>query len=265
VNAMPITGERVETMAAATRLKSAKALRDRSKTQRMGVKGQATKSPTEISHKSIQSQLHATLEGNDLVLRFNGGDEGALETVVEQIKRKRRHLRVMTPSGKIYQFGIQESGLAARDVEIQRLVDASPSADDKAQAIEARMRAKAVELVMSGTRWLTATELFSELVKKPSNVHTVLSRWRKQGRIFALQTNGVQIYPRYSFDAMVKPVPILKDALKVLEGRSPFQIAAWFESPSCSLSGKRPREVLEQDGLAVVMAAKRHFEGAVHG
>jgi len=172
-------------MVAATKLKSAMALRDTSKTQRIGDKGLAmkvaSKSPTENVHKRIQSQMHATLEGEDLVLRFNGGDEGALDTVVEQIKRKRRCLRVMTPSGKKYQFGIQVGDRAGSDAEVQRLVDASASTDDKAQAIEAKMRAEAVELVMGGARWLTATELFSELAKKPRNEPPRVSR-----RLFGL-------------------------------------------------------------------------------
>lgn len=152
-----------------------------------------------------------------------------------------------------------------RDQEVQRLVDASESKASKADAIQARMRAKAVELVMNGTSWLTATELFDELPKKPSNAHTVLARWLTQGRIFAMEKSGVRIYPRYAFDAMVEPVPLLKEVLKELAGRSPFQIASWFESPSNYLDGKRPREVLETNGLAVVTAAQRLVEGAIHG
>lgn len=152
-----------------------------------------------------------------------------------------------------------------RDEEVQRLVDASQSNADKADAIQARMRAKAVGLVMNGTSWLTATELFGELPKKPSNVHTTLARWLEQGRIFAMEKGGVRIFPRYAFDAMLEPVPLLKEVLRVLAGRSPFQIASWFESPSNYLNGKRPREVLELNGLAVVAAAQRLTEGAVHG
>lgn len=152
-----------------------------------------------------------------------------------------------------------------RDMEMQRLVDATASKAGKADAIQARMRAKAVELVMNGTSWLTASELFAELPKKPSNAHTVLSRWLEQGRIFAMEKSGVRIYPRYAFDAMVEPVPLLREVLKVLAGRSPFQIASWFESPSNYLDGKRPREVLETNGLGVVTAAQRLVEGAVHG
>lgn len=172
---------------------------------------------------------------------------------------------ILGPNGELLGFSTHPSPPAVRDVEVQRLVDATESKAGKADAIQVRMRAKAVELVMNGTSWLTATELFAELPKKPSNAHTVLARWLEQGRIFAMEKSGVRIYPRYAFDAMVEPVPLLKEVLKVLAGRSPFQTASWFESPSNYLDGKRPREVLETNGLAVVTAAQRLVEGAVHG
>lgn len=125
-------------------------------------------------------------------------------------------------------------------------------------AIEARMRAGATERIMAGTRWLTAADM-------PSHAIPLLAAWLEQGRIFALELEGVQVFPRYAFDSVGDPVPVLKDVLNVLAGRSPFQIAAWFESPSAYLNAKRPREVLNLDGAGVVTAAIRQAEGAVHG
>lgn len=124
--------------------------------------------------------------------------------------------------------------------------------------IEARMRAKATQLVMGGTRWLTAADM-------PSRAIPLLAAWLEQGRIFALEQEGVQVFPHYAFDSVGEPVPVLKDVLNVLAGRSPFQIAAWFESPSAYLNAKRPRDVLQLDAAAIVMAAHRLVEGAVHG
>lgn len=211
----------------------------------------------------IPSRLAASAEG-DLLLELEDNNVPELEKAVASANREHGLLRV-TVRGKTYHFSSSHPTLHSRDEVVQRLVDASHSNGAKAEAIEARMRARAVETVMGGTAWLTATELVADLPNKPSNVHTMLARWLQQGRIFALEKNGVRIFPRYAFDAMLEPVPILKDVLKVLHGRSPFQIAAWFESTSAHLNGKRPREVLEQDGVAVVMAAQRLVEGAVHG
>lgn len=136
--------------------------------------------------------------------------------------------------------------------------DSRKKTDMTAPAMEARMRAKAVDHVMAGTRWLTVADM-------PSHVIPLLAGWLEQRRIFALEREGVQVFPRYAFDSAGEPVPVLKDVLNVLAGRSPFQIAAWFESTSAYLNAKRPREVLELDGAAVVMAAYRLAEGSVHG
>lgn len=124
--------------------------------------------------------------------------------------------------------------------------------------IEACMRATATELVMGGTRWLTAADM-------PNHTVPLLAGWLERGRLFALEQEGVQLFPRYAFDSIGEPVPVLKEVLNALAGRSPFQIAAWFESTSAYLDGKRPREVLELDGAAVVVAALRMVEGPVHG
>lgn len=124
--------------------------------------------------------------------------------------------------------------------------------------IEARMRSRAAELVMGGTTWLTAAGL-------PGHAMPLLAEWLEQRRIFALEQDGVQVFPRYAFDSMGEPLPMLQKVLEVLADRSPFQIASWFESPSTYLDARRPREVLELDGPAVVLAALRTVEGPVHG
>lgn len=52
----------------------------------------------------------------------------------------------------------------------------------------------------------------------------MLSRWLEQGRIFALEKDGIPISPRYPLDAMLEPVPILREVLAVFQqslARSP--------------------------------------------
>ena len=158
---------------------------------------------------------------------------------------------------RLSEHGVMER-IQLAEARRSAVFDSRGKTDMTAPLMEARMRAKAVELVMGGTRWLTAADM-------PSHAIPLLAGWLEQGRIFALEQEGVQLFPRYAFDSIGEPVPVLKDVLNVLAGCSPFQIAAWFESTSAYLNAKRPREVLELDGAAVVMAAHRLVEGAVHG
>ncbi len=141
----------------------------------------------------------------------------------------------------------------------------SASVADKLLATKARMQAQAEDLVMSGTRWLTALELSSARKLSLTQTHAELASLSEQGQIFGLEKDGERIYPAYALDPMGEPVPVLKQVLEVFQGCSPFQVACWFESPSGYLRGKRPRELLAGDGVSVLVAAKRTAEGALHG
>ncbi len=139
------------------------------------------------------------------------------------------------------------------------------AAYEEALEIKSRMLADTERRVMSGTEWLASTDLYSELQTNPLDGDAMLARWLAHGQLFALERDGLQIAPRYAFNSALEPVPSLREVLKMMQGRSPFQIAAWFESTSSFLAGKRPREVLLQDGAAVVMAAQHWAEGPIHG
>lgn len=141
----------------------------------------------------------------------------------------------------------------------------SASVVDKLLATEARMKSRAEDLVMSGTRWLTAVDISTARKTSLAETHVALDSLLERGQIFGLEKDGERIYPAYALDPKGDPVPVLKQVLDVFQGGSPFQVACWFESPSSYLRGKRPREVLAEDGIAVLVAAKRTAEGAIYG
>ena len=72
-------------------------------------------------------------------------------------------------------------------------------------------------------------------------------------------------HPRYAFDELLDPHPVVAEVLATLAGYSPYRLAAWFESSNGYLGGKRPREQLLLDPHAVVAAAARHAHPPQHG
>ncbi|MCX5538084.1 hypothetical protein M3A49_00975 [Paraburkholderia sp. CNPSo 3076] len=110
---------------------------------------------------------------------------------------------------------------------------------------------KAVEAVLNGTHWLTSPPL--------------VQSWQTEGRVFAIERAGQNLYPRYIFDELGNPIAEVAEVLKVFEGHKPFRIASWFESANSLLRGRRPREVPATNAAAVVDAAKDHVVGPVHG
>lgn len=157
------------------------------------------------------------------------------------------------------------AGQRSSDDSTRRLIDATVLLPPQSAPVEERMRERAVEAVMSGTRWLPAAEVGRRRQPESSNPHAALSRWLDQGRIFALVHRGNRIYASYAFDELGEPVPALRGVLQALKGYTPFRVAAWFESTNAWLDGKRPREVLATRGDEVIAAAQRHALGPVHG
>lgn len=166
------------------------------------------------------------------------------------------------PAGTVF-IGKDDTLVSIGPDATQQLIDsrALPSANDQKEA----MRRSAVEAVLGNSEWLTATQVSHLTNPFAKNPHAIASRLLSSHRVFALERRGVKIFPRYLFDAAGSPIPVAKKVLARLEGYSPFRIAAWFESTSSALNGRRPREVLETNAKEVIAAAEEHVHGALYG
>ncbi|WP_321898743.1 hypothetical protein [Paraburkholderia heleia] len=129
----------------------------------------------------------------------------------------------------------------------------------------ASLEAQALEAVLSGTQWLMAPTSGEQQVPDAANLQVAASRWKAEGRVFAIERAGQNLYPRYLFDESGMPIPEVEEILRVFEGYAPLRIASWFESTNSLLHGRRPRECLATVPSAVVEAARDHVAGAVHG
>ena len=122
----------------------------------------------------------------------------------------------------------------------------------------AMLEAKALSAVRSGTEWLTAAEVAQYAGLGPANPIATISRWKQQRRIFALHSGAKDYYPRYALGTDFHPLPVIKDILAVLPGHDPDLLAAWFDSTSRFLGGKRPRELVAS-APDHVLACARHM------
>lgn len=148
----------------------------------------------------------------------------------------------------------------------QSLLDAAPlKPDERLLELRRTLTQRTVDSVLQGTRWLSPSELNEVRHAKTTNPSHTVKRWIDSQRIFALERGGARLIPAYALDELGEPVPILQEVLKLMAGRSPFRIAAWFESPTGYLEGQRPRDLLATDGLAVVKAAEQSLQGPLHG
>lgn len=128
----------------------------------------------------------------------------------------------------------------------------------------ARLEAKALRAIRHSTEWLTAAEIADLAELGPANPIGTVSRWKQQGRIYALRQGGKDHYPKYALGPDFHPLPVIKEILAVLTGYAPELLAGWFDSTSRFLGGRRPRELVATEPAKVLAAARNMIEGQEH-
>lgn len=149
------------------------------------------------------------------------------------------------------------------DPELNRNTAASDAGRN--DSLEDLLKQRAMDRVMQGTAWLTADDVSSWMGSEGLKTGLTVDGLLAESRVFAIEGAHGRLYPAYAFDAHGQPLPAMKRILKALNDCSAFSIACWFESTSSMLGGKRPRELLQSDPDAVVVAAQIHAVGPMHG
>lgn len=109
------------------------------------------------------------------------------------------------------------------------------------------------------TRMLTAAEIHRLPGLHSRNTSEPASRWKAEGKTFALRVDGRNYYPAFQF-AHGSPRPVVKAVLAELPATmTAWQTALWFASANGWLDGDRPQDRLDDDSL-VVLAARRLAE-----
>ena len=157
-----------------------------------------------------------------------------------------------------------ERELRITEANIEKLVDVILSDAPRAGAgaeidvDNARLRAD----YLRETPLLTAAQIRAASGLSPRNRSEPASRWKREGRLFAVRRSGMDMYPAFQL-ADGAPIPAVKAVLAALpEGMTGWQIAMWFASGNGWLDGAEPQTRLA-DPDAVVAAARRLAEPAI--
>lgn len=90
-----------------------------------------------------------------------------------------------------------------------------------------------VKQVFDEGDWLTAEEINMLQPKPPVKKSLPASDWKRRRRVFSVSYGGKDYYPRYQFDAMYKPLPLIKYVLKAYgECVDSWSLAVWFHFPN---------------------------------
>jgi len=126
------------------------------------------------------------------------------------------------------------------------------------------MQKNAAEAILQGAEWLPAIQVGKLAERSASNPAALANRWKKEGKLFSISWKGKDWYPRYAFDAMVQPRPVIAEVIKIFGAyMDPWRVAAWFESSNAWLGGLKPRDLMNEPER--IVAAARRKGGWHHG
>ena len=155
----------------------------------------------------------------------------------------------------MYRRELTESNI---ELMVRSILADAPRPDVRAEfeMENARLRAD----YLQETQMFTGAQVRAAAGRNPKNRSEPASRWKREGRIFAIRYGGRDLYPAFQF-AEGQPRPIIKKILSLLPlSVTPWQIAMWFSSGNGWLDGAEPRERLDEPG-EILEAARRLARG----
>ena len=148
---------------------------------------------------------------------------------------------------------------------LDRMLDLLVTGEDAPRsAIEANLLMDNLELradYLRETGTLTSEEIHNASGLQSRNVSEPASRWKREGRIFAVRQGRADRYPAFQFRDGA-PHPTIRDVLSALPGgMTSWQTGLWFASGNGWLDGDPPQRRLD-DRDQVVYAARQLAEPA---
>ena len=147
--------------------------------------------------------------------------------------------------------GSQEAIIATADRIAQAMIG---TFQPDPYLVEERMdRLRSIRKMLHEGEWLTAAEINAAQENPPTQKSLPASDWKRRGRVFSVNHDGIDYYPRYEFDAAYRPLPIIGELLKKFAAESDtWKIAAWFHFPNGYLTTNTPdgrRVIAPKDAL----------------
>ena len=162
-----------------------------------------------------------------------------LEQLVEQLDRLDQVIEAWAETQSI-------------DLALLRLADASAGPESGLMLANLALRKQ----YLDETRTLTAGEVHDLSGLLSRNRSEPASRWKKEGKAFAVRVGRRDLYPAFQFEDGA-PRPVMRGVLAALPGTmTPWQTAFWFASGNGWLDGDEPQHRLN-DAEQVVEAARR--------
>ncbi len=124
--------------------------------------------------------------------------------------------------------------------------------------LQARRNAEARTQLLNEFGALTSAQVAELAGSEAKNTSALAGRWRREGRLIAVDHQGTIYYPGFQLDAEGRPRAVVAEVLNHLDqlDTTPWQQALWFMAANGWLDGRRPVDLVDDQPGAVVSAAE---------
>jgi len=216
------------------------------------------------------------------------GDEQSLQTAVEAARQAKRGVVIILhqaeadePPPAALPDRAEDDPLSATATALEAIASAVARALDQKESLsllidqltpkavssrpavlQARRNAQARLALLEEFGFLTAAEVSELAGSTASNRSALATRWRKEGKIFAVPHHGGLYYPLFQFGEDGRPLPVVADVLSTFRrvGMDDWETALWFTGGNGWIDDRRPVDVLCEDPEMVVGAASHEAD-----
>lgn len=145
-----------------------------------------------------------------------------------------------------------------REARMPAMIEAMmPTTVPTAPAVlQARRNSAARSALIEEFGLLTSADVAEINQSQAENRSALASRWKGEGRIFAVRHGGRDYFPGFQFAGDGKPRPVVAEVLGALGGDRGWETALWFLAANGYLDDRRPVDLLDGDPEAVAEAAR---------
>lgn len=199
------------------------------------------------------------------VTPLSGAERKKLSTSHPEVREARAALLVSGPESALSAIEEMLQGIARETDQSARLLELMTEGlgsgiPHSSRVLQIQRQAEARESFLGEFVTLSSQEVAEMSGSTARNTAALASRWKADGKVFALSLGRTDRYPAFQFGEDGKPLPIISRVIEVFGDRSPWTIALWFASGSGWLGGSRPVDVLLRRPDEVVEAARRSVE-----
>jgi hypothetical protein len=131
-------------------------------------------------------------------------------------------------------------GAARAAEEVEELAEAMTphvAIPSPAVVLQARRNAEARATMLEEFGALTAADVADLAGSDAKNTSALAGRWRREGRLLAVEHHGTVYYPGFQFDSSGKPRPEIAQVLRYLSAPERSQRPSFTKCPSAALIG----------------------------